>query len=85
MGVFGLDGQRSGDEVEVLGVAVGGVGEEGVDGCESGVAGPGGVVSLGFQMLQEAGDGFDVEVGDLDVGGSFAGRVVEGPASTNPA
>jgi hypothetical protein len=72
-----LDGQHSGDEVEVLGVAVGGVGEQGVDRCEPGITGPGGVASLGLQMLQESGDGFDIEVGDLNVGRSGAGRVVQ--------
>ncbi len=50
------DGQDPLDQRAVLGMAQGGVGEQGVDRRQAGVAGPGAVAPVGLQVLQERGD-----------------------------
>ena len=59
---LGRCGQHPLDEVGVLGVVQSGVAEQGPDGGEAKVAGPGGVVPLALEVVQEGGDRLLVEV-----------------------
>jgi len=55
----------------VLGVGQGGVAVHGVDGRQTGVAGPGAVVPLGLEMVEERADDSGVEVGEVEVAPGF--------------
>jgi hypothetical protein len=72
---FGRDGEHAGDERGVAGFAQGGVGEQGADRGQPGVAGAGAVAAGGFQVVQECGDQRGVEVADVERGGLGAGAV----------
>ena len=77
LGALGGDGQHPGDEIGVLGMAQGGMLEQGVDRRQAGVAGPGGVVPLLLQHGQEIGHQFGVHDGKVEVTGVDAGALVD--------
>ena len=60
------DGQDPLDQRPVLGMAQGGIAEEGVDRGQAGVAGPDAVAPVILQVLQERGDHRGVEVGKAE-------------------
>ncbi len=73
---LGRDGQHPLDHSGVLGVAQGGVAEQGPDGREAKVAGPGAVVPFGLQVIQEGGDRLVVKVVPVEAGGGLPGSGV---------
>jgi len=73
---FRGDRQHALDEQRVLGVAQGGVGEQRADRCQAHVAGPGAVVSLAFEVVQERGDRAGVQVVPVEPGGHRPGALV---------
>ena len=66
---FGRDRQDPLDHLGVLGVTQCGEGEQGADGGQPQVAGARAVVSVVFEVLEERGDQFGVEVGPIQAGG----------------
>ena len=70
---LGRYGQHPLDHRGVLGVAQGGVAEQGPDGGEAEVAGPGAVVPFGLQVIREGGDRLLVQVVPVQAGGGFPG------------
>jgi hypothetical protein len=72
---FGRDGQDPADQGGVLGVAQGGVAEQGVDRGQAGVAGPGAVAPPGFQVGEERGDQRGVQVGQVELAWVLPGAV----------
>ncbi len=77
LGALGGDGQHPGDEIGVLGMAQGGMPEQGADRRQAGVAGPGGVVPLLLQHGQEIGHQPGVDHGKVEVTGVDAGALVD--------
>jgi hypothetical protein len=67
------DGQDPLDQRAVPGMAQRRIGEEGMDGRETGVAGPGAVAPFVLEVLQERGDHRGIEIGDAERAGGFAG------------
>jgi len=70
---LGRDRQHTLDDRGIFGMAQRGVPEQRVDGRQPGVAGPGTVAAIGFQVAQERPDQWCVEIGDVQAGGRFAG------------
>jgi hypothetical protein len=75
-GLLGGDGQDLLDERGVFGVAQCRVGEQRPDRGQPQVAGPGGVVPLGFEVLEERGDQLGVEVSPVQGVGFLAGSLL---------
>jgi hypothetical protein len=73
VGALGGDGQDTGDEGGVLGVAQCRVAESGVDRGEPGVAGADAVAAVFFQVAEEGRDGGGVEVGEVEAGRRLPG------------
>ena len=70
---LGRDGQDPLDDGGAFGVVQCGVAEQRVDGGEAPVAGPDRVVPVSFQVVEEGGDQWRVQVGDVQRGGRLAG------------
>ena len=67
------DGEHPGDQLGVFGVAESGVAEQGPDGGEAVVAGPGRVVPVSFQMRQEGADDVGADVVEAQSARGLAG------------
>jgi len=74
---LGGDGENALDERGVLWVAEGSEAEQGVDGCEAGVAGTDGVAASGLEVGQEIADHRAVEVFEVEVAGGLADALVD--------
>jgi hypothetical protein len=68
VGPFERDCEHAGDVLGVFGVAVLGVAEQGVDRREPQVAGADAVGAFGFEVVEEGGDQWRVELGDVELG-----------------
>jgi len=82
--LLGRDGQDAGDRLGVLGMAQGGVAEQGSDRGEAGVAGAGAVAPDVFEVVQEAADQRGVQVGDVELAGLFPGAAGGEPQEQPP-
>jgi hypothetical protein len=67
------DGQHLSNGLGMLGVVVGGVTEERLDGGQPSVPGAHSGAPFGFQMIQETVDQCGVQVGDVQIGGVLPG------------
>ena len=67
------DGEDSGDECSVFGLAVGGEAVERPDGGKPSVSAADTVVALVFEVLQERADELGVEVGEVELARLFPG------------
>ena len=81
---FRRDRQHSADGGGVFGVAVGRIGEDRVDRCESGVAGADAVTAIVFQVRQERADQIAGQVGEVQCLRWFTGRVGAEPQEQAP-
>jgi len=81
---FRRDRQHSADGGGVFGVAVGRIGEDRVDRCESGVAGADAVTAIVFQVGQERADQVAGQVGEVQCLRWFTGRVGAEPQEQAP-
>jgi hypothetical protein len=66
MGSFGWDRQDTAGRGRVLGMVVGGVGEQRKHGRKAGVAGGGAVAAFGVEVSQKASDQVGVELGEVE-------------------
>jgi hypothetical protein len=64
---FGWDRQDPRDGFGVFGVGQRGVAEQGVDGGQPGVAGADAVAAVTLEVIEEAGDQWRVEVGQIQL------------------
>lgn len=76
MGAFVGDGQDPLDLFGVGGLPVGGEAEHGPDGGHAGVAGPDGVASVVFEVVQEGADEAGVEVFEIEARRRLAGALL---------